>query len=217
MNRFFPMLLFALLAQRPLLAQGTFYFSNLAESPASSVPVGADRWFATSFDTGIHPGGYILNSITVRMAAATGNPNGFSVLLFSHREGDSRFPGSTSSALEGPDPIEAGGFNYNGASLSLLPATSYFIVLTATTPIATGAYSWSYTTSRTFISSDGWGLPGFQFFSDDGQTWNRTGGAFLQFAVNATPVPEPSSLVLLGCGSLIFLARIIGSRQRSKG
>ncbi len=188
-------------------AQGTLYFSNLGEPPVSSMVVGSDAWLTQSFRTGTNSGGYYLNSVQLLMGTTTGNPNGFSVAIYNHTPGDIRFPGSYLSSLSGPDPAAGGTFSYNSIGVVLLPSTSYFVVLTAATPVSNGTYSWSATSSFNADSSDGWGGTGFHFSSADGVAWGRIAGPFFQFGVNATAVPEPSisAIVALGLAALGFL------------
>jgi PEP-CTERM motif len=184
----------------PLVAagQGTLYVSNLGEAPDGSVSVGSDSWYAEMFGTGANSGGYSLNSIQLLMAPSSGNPNGFTVSLYSY---DSFFPGIELGSLTGSDPAAGGLFTYGASSITLLPSTSYFVVVTATTPAASGAYSWSLASTFNDYSSGGWFLDSAALWhSDDGATWTAARGLPVQVAVYATPVPEPSTLPLAGLG-----------------
>ena len=100
----------------------------------------------------------------------------------------------------GPDPAAGGTFTYSSAGLFLAPATVYFIMATSQTPVADGAYPWSYTSSfRTDTSSD-WILTDFAFSSPDGVELTRMSTKYVQFGVTATEVPEPSSWLLVALG-----------------
>ena len=71
---------------------------------------------------------------------------------------------------------------------------------TSQTPVADGAYPWSYTSSfRTDTSSD-WILTDFAFSSPDGVELTRMSTKYVQFGVTATEVPEPSSWLLVALG-----------------
>ncbi len=192
----------------PLLVsgQGTLYFSNLAETSTGSMVVGSDAWLTQSFRTGTNSAGYYLNSVQLLMGATTGNPSGFSVAIYTHDPNDIRFPGSFLSSLSGPDPAIGGTHRYNSTGIVLLPSTSYFVVLTAATPVSNGTYLWTGTSSFIAVSIDGWGGTGFHFSSADGVAWSRIAGPFFQFGVNATAVPEPSmpAMVALGLFGLSF-------------
>jgi hypothetical protein len=190
-----------LFAAQPTQAQGTTYISNLGQASSGSRVLGSDAWITQSFGTGTNSGGYSLNSVQVLMDATSGSPTGFSISVYSHDANDSRFPGSSLGSLSGPDPAGGGIFSYSTVGISLLPSTTYYVVLTAATPVANGAYSWSFTSSLSANSSDGWSMAGgFRYSSVDGLDWNRIAGPLFQLGVNATVVPEPSTCALVGLG-----------------
>jgi hypothetical protein len=196
-------------------AQGTIYLSNLSETSAGSLQVGSDLWLAADFHTGNDTGGYSLDSITLEMMDATGNPDNFLVMVYSSVATIAIFPGSSLGALNGSaNPSTAGIYTYIPASsLTLLPNTDYFIVLTAATAVADNAnYNWSYVTANSYNPSAGWRFPlNGVLTSGNGSSWDGRGfvGDFPQFAITATPIPEPSSLALLflGSGVLFYVCR----------
>jgi hypothetical protein len=188
-------------------AQGTTYLSNLGGTSSGSIAVGSDSWLAASFHTGNKPGGYFLDSFQLGMNDATGTPSGFTVMLYT----SGLFPVSSLGSLSGSsNPSTAGIYTYTAAPNQTLSAQTYYsIVVTAATPAASGAYECSSPVNP-FNASDGWGLvSGAWIFShsSDGLSWSPNGG--FQFAVNATPVPEPgvSYMLALGCLSLLWLRR----------
>lgn len=204
----------ALLAPQIVQAQGTMaYFSNLGQTSTGSVAVGSDSWLAALFVTGTNSGGYMLDSIQLGMADASGNPGNFTVMLY----GNGNYPGaidigSNLGALDGSlNPVSSGIFTYTTASnLILSPITEYFIVLTAATVVANGAYNWSYVSTNFYSPSGGWSSRGvFEtvLTSSDGLSWspNLVSGHYAQFAINATAIPEPGIFSLLGLGGLAFL------------
>lgn len=193
-------------------AQGTAYISNLGQPSASSAPVGSDSWLAMSFATGINAGGYQLNSIQLGMTNATGNPSGFTVMLYSAIVSGEASPGSSLGTLNGSlNPVTGGIFTYSPASnLTLSPNTPYFIVLTAGTTVANGAYEWSNTSffPSTYNLRGGWQAPlgtirVDNYQSSNGSSWGVF-SSYPEFAVNATAVPEPGLCGLLGLGGLCF-------------
>jgi hypothetical protein len=100
------------------------------------------------------------------------------------------------------NPVSGGIFTYTTtSSLTLSPNTTYFIVLTSGTTVATGAYDWSLAGANSYNPSDGWHVVGVET-SGGGLI---TSGDYPQFAINAIPVPEPGVLGLFGLGSLVFL------------
>lgn len=198
--------------------QGTItYLSNLGEASVGTYAIGNNSWVAVGFGTGNNAGGYSLNSIQLEIADATGNPSGFSVMLYSSVSGSAILPGSSLGALDGPlDPSTAGVYTYTPPSNLVLPPSSiYFIVLTSGTAIADGAYEWSLAGTYSYNPNDGWGVfnregsIGEFLSSQNGSSWIGNGGNF-QFAITATAIPEPSMswLLLLGSGVLMYVRRI---------
>ncbi|HWC58203.1 MAG TPA: choice-of-anchor R domain-containing protein [Verrucomicrobiae bacterium] len=206
---------FGLLARQVAPAQGSItYLSNLGHPSTGSIAVGSDSWQATVFHTGSNIGGYVLDSIQLALTPATGDPNSFAVLLYSsiHGGGEMNYPGSSLGILDGPsNPAADGIFTFTpDSSIILSPRTSYFIVLTAGTAVANGAYEWA--SGGSFNSIGGWTVTPLDptidnYQSSNGSTWNLSSGASLQFAISATPVPEPGVLSLLGLGGAALLWR----------
>jgi hypothetical protein len=192
-------------------AQGTItYVSNLGQTSSGAVSVGSDSWYAADFITGNNAGGYALNSIQLAMTDASGGPNGFTVMLYSSVSGIATFPGTGLGTLAGSaDPTAAGAYTYAPvSSLTLAPNTYYFIVLTAGTTVANGAYDWSVTgTSSPGYNSYHWG--GEIFFADstDGSHWSYTSANYGQFSLDATATPEPGVISLFALGGLLVAFR----------
>jgi hypothetical protein len=179
-------------------AQGTLYLSNIGQPSASGDAVGSDSWFAQLFITGANPSGYDLDSVELLMNQASGNPSGFAVALYSN---DLPTDGVSLGNLSGSlNPVTTGIYTYSASGITLSPSSIYYIVLTAATPVAQGAYSLSFMdTSSVYSSIDGWSGAGIAKGSIDGLNWQRYGGIF-QYAVEATAVPEPAMLALAGLG-----------------
>jgi hypothetical protein len=199
-------LVVALLAPQITQAQGTIYLSNLGQPSAGSLAVGSDLWLAAGIHTGNNVGGYVLNSVQLGMTDASGNPGGFVAMLYTDVGIGGPLPGSSLGTLSGStDPATGGIFTYTPvSSLTLSPYTTYFIVLTAGTAVANGAYEWSYAGGNSYNPFGGWSFEGF-FQSSDGSSWNYTSSAFAQYAIDATAVPEPGVFGLFGLGGS-FLA-----------
>ena len=159
MKKIIVMFAVAFFATQIIQGQGTTYISNLGYISTGSSSVGSDVWFAADFFTGTNAGGYALNSVQLATTDASGNPSGFTVMLYSSISGFATFPGSNLGTLNGSlNPVTAGTYSYTPASnLTLLPSTSYFIMLTAGTTVANGAYEWS-DSAYPPSSSVGWGV-----------------------------------------------------------
>ena len=165
----------------------------------------------SDFETGANPDGYLLNSVQLALMDAVRNPSGFTVMIYNQNPDIviGAFPGSSIGTLNGSlDPVAAGLYTYSPASsLTLSPTTEYFMVLTAGTAIANGAYEWSVTSTRAPTLSGGWNGDRVLFSAVDGATWGPgPAGSYAQFAISATAVPEPSTLGLFALGGF-FLVR----------
>ena len=84
-----------LLLPRIAQAQGTTYLSNVGQPSVGSLAVGNDSWRAALFETGTNASGYVLNSFQLQMAGASGNPNSFTVALYTNVSGFGLPPSTT--------------------------------------------------------------------------------------------------------------------------
>jgi hypothetical protein len=189
-------------------AQGTVYVSSLGLPSAGSGSAGSDSWLAADFETGTNAGGYLLNSVQLALTNASGNPSGFTAMIYNVNPNiiAGAAPGSSLGTLNGSlDPVASGIYTYIPASsLTLSPTTEYFIVLTAGTGVADGAYEWSYTSTHAPTLSGGWYGDHILLSSSDGLRWGP-GPGYAQFAISATAVPEPSTLGLLALGGSLLV------------
>ena len=196
----------AVAAPQTIYAQGTIYLSNLDQPSAGSLAAGSHSWLAAIFHTGTNAGGYMLDSIQLAMADASGNPGGFTVMVYAPDAG-SYFPGHNLGTLSGSlNPVTSGIYTYTPAtSLTLAPRGDYSIVLTAGTPVANGAYGWSYAGINSYNPSGGWLCRGLWTSGNGSPPWIGSGGAFPQFAIYATAVPEPGVLSLFVLGGFFLV------------
>ena len=202
----------ALLALQIIQAQGAItYLSNLGQTSTGNIAIGSDSWLAEPFETGTNASGYALNSVQLGMTDASGNPSGFTVMIYSAIIGGGISPGSSLGTLSGSaNPATGGIYTYTDDSNIILSSQAdYYIVLTAETAVANGAYDWSLTDANSYNPTDRWAAVGgvSQYFyqSSDGLSWSGNLGTYPQFAITATPIPEPSSLILFGLSSLLFI------------
>ncbi len=206
------LLLFGLLGAQIGRGQGSVTFlSNLSQTPDDENLVASDSWLAASFVTGPNTGGYALNSVQLALTGSSGSPNTFTAMVYSQGGNLAGiFPGSNLGTLTGAtDPSAAGTYTYNAPSgMTLSPSTTYFIVLTAGTSAANGAFAWGFMNAYSYQSTDGWGAS-VTLSSNSGSSpsWTRLGSNplydYSQFAINATAAPEPGTLGLLALGGLV--------------
>jgi hypothetical protein len=204
------MLVLGALTAQIAQAQGSVAFlSNLAQSSTGSIAVGSDSWVAPLFYSGNNPGGYVFNSVQLAMTDSTGSPSGFTVMVYSVIGVVGANPGSSLGALTGStSPTIAGTYTYTSPSgISLAPHTAYFIVLTSATMVASGACEWSLSGINSYNPSDGWavtgGISSSVLHSSNGSSWSSLSATYPQFAINATPAPEPGVLGLFALGGLL--------------
>src|SRR5208282_649216 len=123
------------------------------------VAVGSDSWVAALFVTGTNASGYVLDSVQLGMTDATGSPSSFTVFLYSAAFGASfpMLPFSNIGTFNGSlNPTTGGIYTFTSASNLMVSAdTTYFIVISAGTAIANGAYNWSYAGVDSYNPSEG--------------------------------------------------------------
>lgn len=180
-------------------AQGTMYLSGLDTPATGTLPVGSDAWVATYFATGAAPAGYTLDSIQLAFEGVGGNPSGLKVMLWDFQNNQPII------TLTGSDPSGAGVSIYHASGFSLSPLSVYWFVVTSTTPISVGTFSWNHSSSSP-VGIELWHGGGYQT-SSNGLVWTRDNpGGTPQFAVTATPIPEPSTFAFLSVGGFVLAA-----------
>ena len=195
----------ALLAPQTARPQGTMFVSSLGQPSTGSAEVGSDSWLAAGFETGNNTGGYVLDSVQLAMAPASGAPSQFIVALYSAHDPIAHRPDSSLGILAGSsDPETSGIYNYTASGVTLPPSTYYYVVLTSGTTVSSGFYAWSFDNSPP-VTSGGWGGTQRLLYSRDGLSWNSLFGD-RQFSLTATAVPEPDTLSLLALAGLLSYA-----------
>ena len=204
-------------------ASATTLVSNLPSITTSTQgsPVQFNQWLRSSFTTGSGTYGYTIDSVTLRLAEITANPNLF-VRLYSDSSGGL---GSQITSFTNPNPSftpnTSNNYTFTPTTPQTLAAnTAYWLVAGISDGI--GQYLWAFTQSPDQTGFPGWSIGDEPFYSSNqGGTWNNnfttTFKAF-QFSVNGTEntspppptnIPEPGSVVaLLGLGGLGLASRL---------
>jgi PEP-CTERM motif len=205
--RFF--ILLNVFALKTALAQGTLYLSNLGQPPNSlGTGVGSSSWCAQSFNTGTFSDGYDLASIQLSLSGSFAqNGNTLIAYLYTDNHG---VPGTSLTPLDGLNPGSKAIYSYTADGVLLSSSTTYWIAVTSTQPVSTvipkNFYLWFTTTSSSYTASDDWSINAQNYvaISNDGTRWFKIQADPFLFAVDATPVPEPASLAVLGIGIFIY-------------
>ena len=198
----------------PLLshAQNIIYVTNLGDAPGGSTAIGNNSWIAQEFTwEGTFVNGtettpnLTLNSVQLLMDSASGNPSGFTVSIYSSH--DNLLLGDSLGTLSGSsNPSSAGIYTYTTPGITLSPATSYFVAVTAATPTSQGAYNWSFVAAPgDEIANSNLVINDIYYGSSDGSSWTEhLRQEVFQMAIYGTPIPEPQSAALLGLGTFCF-------------
>jgi len=200
-------------------ASATTLVSNLPSTSPMGYPVKFDEWLRSSFTTGGGSYGYTINSVTLRLAEMTANPNLF-VRLYNDSPGGL---GSQITSFTNPSftPNITNDYIFTLTNPQTLASnTDYWLV--AGISEGSGEYRWAFTTLPDQTGSPGWSIGDSPFYSSNqGDIWSNnfstTFNAF-QFSVNGTEntspppptnIPEPGSVVaLLGLGGLGLASRL---------
>lgn len=173
---------------------------------------GAEVRVAMPFVTGSL--GSTLNSVDLNIEGTTGTAPIIVSIFGDSATQPGEFPGSALEVLSGASsPSLNQIYSYTSSGTSLSASSRYWLVLsTANTGTLDTSYFWHVTEDASEISPAGWtiGNGPAAYSSLDGEWIGVTELASTNsgmFAVNATLVPEPTALGLLGLGSLVALRR----------
>ena len=159
--------------------------SNLTQTTNSGFSINNNHWLSSSFTTGSGSYGYTINSVTLRLAKLTANPNFFISLYNAIPEG----LGSQIASFTNPSFTLniTDDYIFTITTPQILTAnTTYWLV--AGISGGSGQDFWGFTTSPDQTGLPGWSIGNNSFYSNDqGGTWDNnfsvTFSAF-QFNVN---------------------------------
>ena len=202
-----------LLLPQVVPAQSTLYLSTLGQASGVNTVVGSDSWRAVGFVSGTNQAGYQLDSVQLLMGPATAGASGFRAMLYT---ATGVMPGNNLGSLIGSDPFSTGLYGFAASNIALTPSTQYFVVLTAETSLADGTYAWSIQSGFHNNASDGWRLSGDYLASTGGSDWAGYRPNPFQFAISASPIPEPAAAAVIGSGLACLLLRGRKPRQQAE-
>lgn len=194
-------------------AGGATVFSNLGQGVdnSSSWSAGVTRRYATDFVTGT--GSVILTDATLLMKNFDDIPHAFTASIYLDAAGS---PGTFVGSFD-PFTVPAGvsalwtEFTATSAGITLAASTSYWITMQMNEARNSSYPSWAWdndqgTDGVTDFATDP--ATGVRVSFNSGSTYAYNGDGNYMFALNGTPVPEPSrALLLVGALGMLFLHR----------
>ena len=187
-----------------------------------------DKWLTSSFTTGSASDGYIIGSVTLRLAELTASPNLYVRIWDEFLGGEVEFPGQQRLRFTNPSftPNTTNNYTFTATTPQTLAAnTNYSLVVGISE--GPGEYLWGYTVSPDQTGFTGWSIEEDPLISfNQGGIWSGQDmfaspiSAF-QFSVASAAVPEPSSPVpvpgtyALLASSLAVLAAVKRRRRIS--
>ena len=162
------------------------------------------------------------SGITLSTVGSTGSASGFSVSLYTGISGSG--PTGLVTTLSGSStPTTAGNYTYIATSLTpLLANATYWLAATAPTTPANTLFSFNSTASTAEDSGalSGWSIGDIRYLTNDGGTsWFSQATSVLQFSVQYSAVPEPSTCAAFAGLAALGLALCCrrGQAGRSQG
>lgn len=187
-----------------LTLQAALTVSNLSETTDGyPYAVNSSLFWASSFTTDSQA--YNLDSIQLSIRSAESPSGGLQLSVWS----GATEPGSSLGLLSGTDNPSPGLNSYTASGISLAANTRYWMVVKVTS--GSGTYGFNTTTSLAQSGSWTIGNQPLQYLDIDGyRTWVAVDDPH-QFAVYATPVPEPAAV--MGVTSLVLVGYSLARRK----
>lgn len=177
------------------------YLNNTGQPITGTADIDSNLYLTAQFLTGTNAGGYIINSVQFLFADASGSPNLTSYLRCDLCSSIYDLPQSVlDTFVPNDNPTTAGLHTFErlqplDSPVNLAAATDYWLLFIPSGNSSVGEYRYSLTDSANSVANDGWSITG--------NVWNGQVGLPM-FTINATAIPEPSSVSL--CFSMVLTA-----------
>ena len=167
--------------------------SNLNETREGSTSIFDPYLQASAFTTGDNSGGYTLWSVTGGFGQSNGSPGNITLAI--HAESGGNPSATATHTLSGSNPWAAGQYEFTcSGDCTLNPATTYFVVVSGTSPgFFTGYFIWDHTYSDNQTNTPGgadWTIADVAKTSDSNVWSDESDGKAMQFEVTAIPNPS---------------------------
>lgn len=194
------------------LASAAVVVSNLDVANTGSYKiVHISQYVGMSFTVGTDYSSWNLDSVDL-LALKSGSPGtNFTVELHADDGDKPAVAAFLAFSINNPSGDSAGVYNYTPTSPYALTANTKYWLTARAGDASSNRYGWVTSSPTSFVESTaltGWSIgDGISLSSNQGSSWTTSDTATALFGVNATAIPEASSLAFLALGAASALRR----------
>ena len=175
-------------ARAQVTLSGTALISNIGQDSSVATFLGGNEWFQ-SFTTGANAGGYNLSSVELVIAglpAQTLTSSDLTVAIWSATDAATPLPGSPLHTLDTPAADTIGIASFSASSVTLDPATTYFVRLTS--PSGRSVFvDRTTSTAEDSGGAQGWSIGNVRYYRSGGSNADfETSNNMLRIAVKGS-------------------------------